>query len=46
MKTNKITNKTSWTDNYYESEKQEFVKKSSELSLPEQFTPLTLKIHK
>ena len=27
MKTNKITNKTCWKDNYSESEKQEFVEK-------------------
>lgn len=47
VKTNKITNKTRWTDNYSESEKQEFVKKNSVLSQkPKKSTSLNLKIPK
>ena len=47
LKTNKITDKTCWTDNYSESEKQEFTKKTLRfLTLSKSHTPLNLKIPK
>lgn len=46
LKTNKVINKTCWTDNYSESEKQQFTKKTLKLTSPKQHTHLTLKIPK
>ena len=46
LKTNKAIDKTYWIDNYSESEKQEFTKKTLKLTSPKQHTHLTMKIPK